>query len=246
MKRSQSLYRHLPLALPFVALATPTTFAGPMFVDSVGQPGDLLARTTSDVLEAQFRADTSDWDLRLENSLISGPNQNTINMSNSLRSFSGNSFDFGLTYSAALDRFEWVVGETRGGSARLFFSASEFDSFNTIRFATSGTYAEVALTDLLFSGSDGTIGAWPSLSASPSGISATQTNLFLGDSVNLLTSGDWKLTGLVGFGDFTHDDPGEGAAISVRLYQTAAIPSPSGMAGLVLAAGFCLARRRRA
>lgn len=245
MKRSRSLYRHLPLALPFVALATPATFAGPMFNDSIGQPGDQLTRTTSDVLEAQFRADTSDWTLRLENSLINGPNQNTINTSNSLKSFSEKSFDFGLTYLASLDRFEWVVGESRGGSARLFFSAPEFDSFNTIQFAASGTRAEVAVTDLLFSGFDESIDAWPSLSASPSGLSLTQTNLFFGDSANLLTSGDWKLTGRVGFGDLTEDNPSDGAAIAIRLYQTAAIPSPSGMAGLVLAAGFCMVRRRR-
>lgn len=233
------------LALPIIAMAAPAAFAAPFFTSSIDQPGDQLTRTASDVLEARFRADTTNWNLRLENTGSPAPGDNQLNMSNGRGFYEGNSFDFVLSYSAPLGRFEWTLGRNMGKVSTLVFDADQFDSFNTIQFAASGTRAEVTVTDLLFTGLGESIDAWPSLSASPSGPSSTQTNLFFGDSANLLASGDWQLTGRVGFDSFTHNNPSEGAKISVRLYQAAEIPSPSSMAGLLLAAGFCISRRRR-
>eukprot|EP00534_Pseudo-nitzschia_fraudulenta_P013106 CAMPEP_0201210376 /NCGR_PEP_ID=MMETSP0851-20130426/180144_1 /ASSEMBLY_ACC=CAM_ASM_000631 /TAXON_ID=183588 /ORGANISM="Pseudo-nitzschia fraudulenta, Strain WWA7" /LENGTH=77 /DNA_ID=CAMNT_0047499163 /DNA_START=29 /DNA_END=259 /DNA_ORIENTATION=+ len=67
MKRSRSVRRNLSVALPLLVLASPATIAAPMFLDSVGQPGDGYAFSGADALEARFRADTRNWDLRLEN-----------------------------------------------------------------------------------------------------------------------------------------------------------------------------------
>jgi hypothetical protein len=233
------------LALPMVAIVAPAALATPMFVSSVGQPGDALAFTSSDVLEARFRADTTNWNLRLENNGSPASGDNQLNMANGRGFYEGNSFDFVLSYSASLDRFEWALSRNMGKVSSLVFDADEFESFNTIQFSSSGSRADVTVSDLAFSGLGMTETAWPGLSSSPSGTSFAQTNLFFGNSANLL-SDDWQLSGRVGFDNFTQSNPGEGAKITARLYQTAEIPSPSGMAGLMLAAGFCLARRRRA
>lgn len=238
--------RSLPfsLALPIVPIFAAPALGAPIFLDSVGQPGDAVQFTGSDVLEARFRVDTTNWDLRLENngSPVAGDNQ--ANLTNGLGAFRNRSFGFVLSYSEALDLVEWTVARDKGFSGSLFFDAEEFSSLNTIQFATSGSRGTATVDDLVFSGFGLTEDAWPELSASPSGPTTAQTNLFFGDSSNLL-AGDWQLSGRVSFDGFTHKNPSEGAKITARLYQAAEIPSPSGMAGLMLAAGFCLARRRR-
>lgn len=244
MTRSRSVYRSLPLALPLIVLASPATFAAPMFLDSIGQPGDGYAYSGSDVLEARFRADTTNWDLRLENNgdPIAGDNQ--AHLANGRGAFEGRSFDFSLSYSASLDRLEWSVSRFGGPSSSLTFNTSDLGEFNTIQFASSGSRATVDVNSLVFSGFDVTESAWPSLSTSPGGPTFAQTNLFFGDDADLL-SGDWQLSGRVSLDDFTRNNPSEGAKINARVVRIEQIPGPSGIAGLLLATGYCVVRRRR-
>ncbi len=244
MKRSRSVYQSFPLALPLIALASPAAFAAPMFLDSVGQPGDGYAYSSADVLEVRLRADTTNWDLRLENNGDPVTGENQGHLLNGRGAFENRAFDFVLTYSAALDRLQWTVARTNGLSGSLEFDTSGLGSFNTIQFASSGSRAKVDVTNLAFSGFDITESAWPSLSTSPDGLTYAQTNLSFGDDANLL-SGDWQLSGSVEFDDFTRDNPSEGAKINARLVQVAQIPGPASIAGLVLATGFCVVRRRK-
>ncbi len=244
MKRLRSVYQSFPLALPLIALASPAAFAAPMFLDSVGQPGDGYAYSSADVLEARFRADTTNWDLRLENNGDPVAGDNQANLSNGRGAFENRAFDFVLTYSAALDRLQWTVARTNGLSGSLEFDTSGLGSFNTIQFASSGSRATVDVTNLAFSGFDVTESAWPSLSTSPDGLTYAQTNLYFGEDANLLAE-DWQLSGRVAFDGFTRRNPSEGAKINARLVQVAQIPGPASIAGLVLATGFCVVRRRK-
>jgi len=237
--------RSVCLSIGFAVFVPGVALAAPAFHGSIGQPGDAFAIASSDVLEARFRADTTNWDLRLENSGSPSAGGNQSNLADGSGAFNNRTFDFVLSYSAALDQVSWSVSRGSGLSGLLVYDASAIDSFNTIHFATGAGRATVSVDNLIFSGLGMTESAWPDLSASSAGTSFRQTNLILGEDANLLAS-DWSLSGRVHFADFTHNNPSDGAGISVRLYQAAEIPSPGGIASLGLAAGFCLARRRRA
>ena len=245
MKRSRSVYRCLPLALPFVAMATPATFAAPMFVDSIGQPGDPFSYVGNDLIEARFRADTTNWDLRLENNGNPVAGDNQAHLANGRGAFEGRSFDFSLSYNAGLDRLDWSVSRFGGGpSNSLSFDTSGLDSFNTLQFSSSGSRASVDVTNLVFTGFDAAESPWPSLSVSPAGPRFAQNNLFFGNDANLLSS-DWQLSGRVALDDFTRNNPSEGSKINARLAQVQQIPGPAGITGLLLATGYCVVRRRR-
>ncbi|MFB3430634.1 MAG: hypothetical protein ABL309_06925 [Phycisphaerales bacterium] len=243
MKRSRSVCRYLPVALTLIALASPATIAAPMFLDSVGQPGDGYAFSGADALEARFRADTRNWDLRLENNSDPAAGGTHTNLHNGRRAFQNREFDFVLSYSAALDRLQWTVTRSRGKSRTIDFDTFGLDSFNTIQFESSGVRASVDVANLVFSGFGADHSAWPSLSTSPDSGTFAQTSLYFGDDADLL-AGDWELSGRVGFGDFTHRNPSDDARIGARLVQVSQIPGPASIAGLMIATGLCIVRRR--
>lgn len=239
------MHRSVLVALSAISVAPAAAVAGPLFSSSVGQPGDVIQPLSPDVLEARFRADTTNWDMRLENNGSPAPGENQLNLANGLGAFRDRTFDFSLSYSSELDRVAWTVSRSSGLTGSLFFDAAELASFNTVKFATGASRSSATVSDLSFSGLGHSLDAWPSLSASSSGNSYAETYLFFGNSADLF-AGDWTLSGKVRFGDFTHNNPSEGAKVTLKLYQAAEIPSPGGIAALGLAAGFCMARRRRA
>lgn len=232
------------LSAAFGLIAASSALAAPSFQPSIGQPGDPFALSSAELLEARFRVDTTNWNLRLENNGSPSADDNQSSMANGIGAFRDRSFDFELSYWAAMDRVLWSVSRDAGLSGSLVYDASSFDSFNTIRFSTGAARATVSVDDLVFSGLGMTEGAWPYLSASASGTSFRETSLVFGDGTNLLSE-DWSLSGRVSFADFTHNNPSEGARINIRLVQASVIPSPSGIASIALAAGWCLMRRRR-
>jgi len=225
-------------------VAASSAMAAPTFQNSIGQPGDPFELASAQLLEARFRADTTNWNLRLENSGSPSAGDNQSNLANGIGAFRDRSFDFELSYSVALERVQWVVSRSNGLSGSLVYDASPFDSFNTIQFSTGASRATVTIDDLVFSGLGVTEAAWPNLSASSTGTAFRQTNLVFGEGANLLSE-DWSLSGRVSFADFTHNNPSEGARINIRLVQATVIPSPSGIVSIALAAGWCLSRRRR-
>jgi hypothetical protein len=232
------------LSAGLALVAASYALAAPSFQPSIGQPGDPFELASAELLEARFRADTTNWNLRLENNGSPSAGDNQSNLANGIGAFRDRSFDFELSYSAALDRVLWSVSRDAELSGSLVYDASSFDSFNAIQFSTGASRATVTVDDLVFSGLGVTQADWPNLSASSTGTAFRQTNLVFGGGTNLLSE-DWSLSGRVSFADFTHDNPSEGARVNIRLVQASVIPSPSGMASIALAAGWCLIRRRR-
>lgn len=193
-------------------------------------------------VEARFRADTTNWDSRLEFTSFPATGDNTANVSNSLATFQNQSFGFRFAYSLAANRIDWSLTAPGGAVTTISQNPTGFGNLNVLHLFTNGARGAVSVSGLSFSGLGFGVNAFPSINTQPSGPQFVETYLHFGDSVNLL-SGDWSLDGTVSFGTFTHNNPSEGSKITIKLRE-GLVPTP-GAAGVLALGALAAGRRRR-
>ncbi len=235
----------VPGSLCAVGLLAASASAAPQFFDSLGGASPLQPVDDTRI-ESRFRADTTNWDTRLEYDSFPMYGDLTGSVGNGASFFENNTFGFELAYDHAAEEVTWSITGPAPGTGVLNSLTQPTDAMgrlNTIQVFTVGSRGSVTLTDVAFVGLGMDVLAWPNLDTQPSppGPTFEETFLFFGETFDLL-SGDWTLSGNLSFGSFTHSNPSEGSKITVKLRN--AVPAP-GAAGLLALAGVAAARRRR-
>lgn len=203
-------------------------------------PGDSFEIDSTSTIEARFKADTTNWDLRLATNGTPVPGDNQGHLANGRSNFESRGFDFALTYDAAIDTFQWSVDSETGASRTLSLAGTGLSEANAFHLFTSGSRASVTVTDLLFTGFGESIADFAEIDTSPTGTTFRQGYLVLpGED---LTASDWSLTGSLVFDDFTRSNPNEGAKINIRVAHAAVVPAPATALLIVTPLAF---RRRR-
>lgn len=196
-------------------------------------------------VEARFRADTTNWDSRLEFDSFPNNGEALAGVGNGASFFENQSFGFELAYSSASQEIEWRITAPGGAVTTLAQDLSSFGQVNTIQIFTNGGRGSVSLSNLLFSSPSLTINDadFPDIDTDPGGPVFAETFLFLGNATDLLGE-DFSLSGDLAFGTFTRSNPSEGSKITVKL-RNGFIPAPGAVATLAVA-GLAASRRRRA
>ncbi len=227
------------LAVSGVALGAPV-FYPQLGGDSVLQPRDASR------IEARFRADTTNWDTRLEYDSLPENGDLTGSVGNNKSFFENQGFGFEMSYDHVAQEITWTITGRLPSTAVLNSLTQPTDTLgqlNTLQIFTTGSRGEVTLSDVEFIGLGMDVLAFPDVNTEPLGPTFSETFLFFGDTFNLL-SGDWTLSGTLNFGNFTSSsNPSEGAKVTVKL-RNAEIPAPGAMA-LMGIAGVVAVRRRR-
>ena len=223
-----------------LALAS-SAVAAPVFTTS-----DQLTPNSGDRIEARFRADTTNWDTRLEFDSFPNNGDTTGNVANSRSNLEGGTFAFDLSFDSTTAAVSFTITRPDTTTSVLTQAVSGFDQLNSIQLFTSGSRGSVTMTALDFTGLGMDTNAFPNIDSQPNALGGPQfaeTWLHFGNTFDLL-SGDWSLTGNVHFDDFTRNNPSEGAKMTVKLRDTT-IPAPASLA-LLGTAGLAATRRRRA
>jgi hypothetical protein len=228
-----------------VGVLAGTAAAAPQFFDQLGGSSPLQPADDTRI-EARYRADTTNWDTRLEYDSFPMYGDLTGHVGNGRSFFEGSTFGFELAYDHTSETVTWTISGPAPGSGVLNSLVQPTDSMgqlNTIQIFTVGSRGPVSLTDVAFVGLGMDVLSWPDLDTQPSppGPTFEETFLFFGESFDLLT-GDWTLSGNLSFGTFTKNNPSEGSKITVKLRN--AVPSP-GAAGVLALGALAAARRRR-
>lgn len=233
--------RSIPAAIAALCAAAPA-MAGGTFFSTFGGPDDLLQPLSEDRIESRFKADVTNWDMRLEYDSFPDAGDNTRAVSNSRPFFENQTFGFDLSFDADTSTISWTTSKDASVFSQSL-AVSGFDFLNTIHLFTVGSRAAITLSDVAFTGLSMDVNAFPDINTQPSGPTFKETFLFFGNGFDLL-SGDWSLTGQLTFGAFTVSNPNEGAKITIKLRQAELVPAPAGVAllGLVGLSGL---RRRR-
>lgn len=226
--------------------------AQPVFLPTISPVGTIdpgVVFEDESRLEARFRADATNWDSRFEMDSFPNNGDLTANVGNGRGFFENRSFDFSLSYDAALELATWAITSPSGAITSLSMSTAGFDQLNVIQLFTTGSRGSVTLTGTEFNGLGITGLEFSGVNTAPAasgGPTFAETFLFFGDDFDLL-AGDWSLTGVLSFGTFTSNNPSEGSRITVKLRDAFTIPVPAPGAAAVLAVGgLAGARRRRA
>lgn len=206
-----------------------------------GQP---LEYTSSDRVEARFKADTTNWNMRLSDAPQPFPGDNLLNTGNSATTYEGRTFGFELSFDSVASDLSWTVVNDLGDAYALQYDTSPSGMTpNLIQLATSGSRGTVVLDSLTFAGM-GTLENWyPNLDVGPNGPTFAETFAFFGDEVGLYGA-DWSLSGNVTFDDFTHNNPNEGVKLSMSLREAMMIPAPASAVVLLPVALLAMRRRR--
>jgi len=211
--------------------------AGPVFLDPDAQP---VNRSSDEVVEARFRADTTNWDVRLESSSFPVVGDNQGNVRNGGAAFRNSRFGVELAFDSDSSRLTWTVDDGGDRTELPLLAGTGSGGFNAIQMFVSGSRAPVTFADIAFDGFGETIsreedlvGGWD------------EAFLVLGDGRTLFDE-SWTLSGTVAFGDYSHWNPSEGAKLNIKLIATNAVVIPGPGVVAVGAAGLAvLARRRR-
>ncbi|HBS29269.1 MAG TPA: hypothetical protein DEB06_07415 [Phycisphaerales bacterium] len=218
----------------------------PVFFSELGG-GSILQPRNNRRIEARYRADTTNWDTRLEFDSLPEVGDVTGAVSNSKAFFENDEFGFKLNYDHALQQVTWTItgpSPAVGVLNSLTQPTDTMGQMNTLHLFTVGTRGSVTLTDVAFMGLGMDVNAFPDLNTAPApAVTFKETYLIFGNDFNLL-SGDWMLTGKIAFGTFTNNNPSEGAKITVKL-RNAEIPAPTALGVFAAAALFGARRRRR-
>ena len=234
------------LAFPAaIAAAQPSFF----FVTNDSSQFDEIG---DDRIEARFRADTTNWNLRLAPDSFPDTSDVLRNAGNGRGAYEFQTFAFTLSYDASLEQMRWETVGGVTGTDVLEFDTAGMGPFNTFQIFTAGSRGGVDIEGMAFDwlGTPGVeFNAFPSIDTSPSTDTSlptfAETFLLLGNSFDLL-SGDWTLSGSLTFGAFTRDNPSEASKLTIKLRNTESpfVPTP-GTAALLAAGGLAAARRRR-
>jgi len=224
-------------SLAFVSGAS----SAPIFLTSVDGPEDSVQLTADGRIEARYKADTTNWDLRLENDGTPEVGDNLLNVSNGRGFFENQTFGFELAHDPGVGDVSFRI--TGPGASSRGLTLTPSPGLSLIQLSAGGSRGDVTLSNVAFNGLGESVTNFPSISAGPSGPTWDETILYLGDDADLL-SGDWTLTGDVAFGSFTRSNPSEGMKMNVKLLG--AIPSPGASVAMgVLCGAACLRRGRR-
>lgn len=219
------------------AMATSITF----FNAADGQP---LAYTSTDRVEARFKADTTNWNMRLSDAPQPFAGDNLLNTGNGIGTYEGRSFGFSLAFDSVAKELSWTITNDGGNASVLTYDASGSGMTpNLIQIATSGSRGLVQLDSVGFAAPGESNASVPSLSANPSGPTYAETFAFFGNDADLF-GGDWNLTGAVTFDSFTHNNPNEGVKLSMSLRAAEVVPAPATVLALLPVAGLAMRRRR--
>lgn len=222
--------------------ATPAMATSITFFSAVD--GQQLGYTSSDRVEARFKADTTNWTMRLSDAPQPFAGDNLLNSGNGRSTFEGRSFGFSLAFDSVAKELSWTITNDAGSASVLTYDASAPGSTpNLIQIATSGSRGTVVLDNAAFSSPGDSSVAIPSLSVGPAGPTYAETFAFFGDTADLYGS-DWSLAGIVSFDDFTHNNPNEGVKLSMSLRSAEVIPAPATAFVLLPVAGLAMRRRR--
>ena len=222
--------------------ATPAMASSITFFSAVD--GQQLGYTSSDRVEARFKADTTNWNMRLSDAPQPFAGDNLLNTGNGIGAYEGRSFGFSLAYDSVAKELSWTITNDANNASVLTYDASGSGMTpNLIQIATSGSRGLVQLDSVGFSGQGESGASVPSLSASPSGPTYAETFAFFGNDADLY-AGDWNLDGVVTFDGFTHSNPNEGVKLSMSLRAAEVVPTPATTLALLPVAGLALRRRR--
>ena len=199
-------------------------------------------------VESRFRADTTNWNLRLEEGsfpVVNEPSQ--LNTGNGRALYENQTFAIEFRHEFTMDgsRFVWSVERDDGVvSGSVMLDAQSDFAPNSIKIFTNGERGSVSIADLQFEGFGITANGFGNLDVQPNadgGPNFRETVAFFGLGFDLLAD-EWTLSGLMTFGTFTTSNPSEASKFTVKL-QTL-IPAP-GSAALLAMGGLVLTRRRR-
>lgn len=226
---------------------------------AAGSPTGVFRVPGTGVVEARFKADTTNWDSRLASDGFPTPGEAFQMNVNNGSQFNGTTYSFALSFdaSATEDQISWSITNNSTMAVTTTFIDAPDAQANVIRIFTNGQSnatgsqaGGVDISNLTFNGLGESLGDtfWPDFDASPTTTSFVEYLAFFGNDADLYTSGDWSLTGNLNFVDLA-GNPGERAKITVRIESGETfdpiIPGPGGLAlaGVGLLAGH---RRRRA
>ncbi|MCC5785663.1 MAG: hypothetical protein JJU33_03060 [Phycisphaerales bacterium] len=236
------MQRTMMTATAAAIFATPAMASSITFFSAVD--GQQLGYTSSDRVEARFKADTTNWTMRLSDAPQPFVGDNLLNSGNGRSTFEGRSFGFSLAFDSVAKELSWTITNDAGNASALTYDASAPGSTpNLVQIATSGSRGTVVLDSAAFSSPSEASVAIPSLSVGPAGPTYAETFAFFGDSADLY-AGDWSLAGFVSFDDFTHNNPNEGVKLSMSLRSAAVIPAPATALVFLPVAGLAMRRRR--
>lgn len=226
-----------------LAVAAAAAAATPTFYADAGDQGDLLQFANGNRIESRLRADTGNWDSRLEFDSFPDNGDLTDQISNNINTFQNQTFSFELSFDFAAQQVAWTITDPGSTDHTLVQNVAGFGNVNIIQLFTVGSRGEVDVENLEFNGLGLSVNAFPDIDTNPVSPRFSETFLFFGDSFDLLT-GDWSLTGDLTFGTFTDNNPSEGSKITIKLREGFLIPAPTAAAPLALA-GLLATRRRR-
>lgn len=224
-----------------VVMAALPALGSPIVFSTLGGASDLQPNDDTRI-EARFRADTTNWDSRLEFDSYPNNGDTTGHVGNGTSFFENKTFGFELAYADATDTATWTITAPSGAQSTLTQVVSGFDQLNTLHIFTSGSRGSVSLTNMVFDGLSMNFTGFPDLDTAPSpAVTFKETFLYFGTD---LLSADWSLSGDLSFGTFTKSNPSEGSKITIKLRDAYVVPEPTSLLMLGLGAGLLAARRR--
>lgn len=218
------------------ALGSPTVYG------TLGGSSDLQENDDTRI-EARFRVDTTNWDSRLEFDSYPNYGDTTGHVGNGTSFFENKTFGLVLSYADATDTATWTITAPSGAQTTLTQDVTGFDQLNTMQIYTSGSRGDVSLSNLVFDGLGMNFTSFPDLNTAPSpAVTFKETFLYFG--TDLLSNGDWTMSGDVSFGTFTKSNPSEGTKVVIKLRDAHVVPEPAGLLMLVLGGATVFIRRK--
>lgn len=215
------------------------TAQAPIVIDSLEKAG--LIETGTGRVEARFRADATNWDMRLAFDGTPKPTDTTANVLDGRGAFADSTFGFTLEYAADESVYAFQVTRPDGRVQAIKAEANGVDAINAIMFATTGSRGKVSLWDVVMKGPGFYWSGMNDLTSSPWAVTRSDAILYFGDRFDL-TSTDWFVAGNLSFGAFSTPNPSEGAKVTINLFN--AIPAPASGCLVGMASGLVLIRRR--
>ena len=206
-----------------------------------GSEIERFAATSSESVQARFKADTTNWDTRIGVSGVTKPAEITGAVANNRTSFENQSFGFELSYSSDVQRYAMVISKPGASPSMVELTEQEVRDINTIRIDATGSRGGIGLTQFYFKSQNHSWAEIPDLAADIKGPTTDSVMLYFGERASL-TDGDWVIACTVGFGAFDRSNPGEGVKMTVTMSSMAPIPQPASVA-LFAVAGMCGVRR---
>ena len=238
-------------AIVTAACSVGAASATPTFFPALNNPSTSPLQTRDmNRLAARYRADTTNWNSRLEFDTMPNNGDQTANAGNGASRYADQTFSFTLSYDAGTGDSTWSVSGSAAGAnpTSITQSMTGFTRLNLFQISTSGRSGPTTVTNLMFdtvgTANDVASSAFPNIDTqlnANGGPEFAETFLFFGDNYNLLDN-SWTLSGDLTFGSFNRSNPSERNKIDITVRD--AVPTPAS-AALLGMSGLAALRRRR-